>query len=110
MTALLETTDLSRSFGGLTAVADLSLAHRDIATKIQRVDLYLWGHAMARPAPGTIFNAGRKQASETIGRLSFAHADLSGLPLFEEANDAGVRAAESILAEERIPFSRLAGP
>ena len=93
-----------------TVVADLSLAHRDIAGKIERVDLYRWGHAMARPSPGTLFNPDRRQAAEPIGRLRFAHADLSGLPLFEEANDAGVRAAESILSEERLPFSRLATP
>ena len=91
-----------------SVVADLSVAHRDIAAKVERVDLYRWGHAMARPAPGSLFSPGRVRASEPSGRLRFAHADLSGLPLFEEANDAGVRAAESILAEEGTPFSRLA--
>jgi hypothetical protein len=103
---------LSASWADLaaTVVADLSLAHRDIGEKIERIDLYRWGHAMARPSPGTLFNPGRRQASEAIGRLRFAHADLSGLPLFEEANDAGVRAAESILSQEKLPFSRLAPP
>jgi hypothetical protein len=32
------------------------------------------------------------------GRLHFAHADASGLSLFEEANDRGVAAAEAVLA------------
>ena len=93
-----------------SVVADLSVAHRDIAGKVERVDLYRWGHAMSRPAPGSLFSPGRVRAAEPVGRLRFAHADLSGLPLFEEANDAGVRAAESILSEERLPFSRLAAP
>ena len=103
---------LAASWGDLAAsvVADLSVAHRDIAPKIERMDLYRWGHAMPRPAPGSLFSPGRVRAEGPIGRLRFAHADLSGLPLFEEANDAGVRAAESILSEEKRPFSRLAAP
>jgi hypothetical protein len=103
---------LGATWGDLAAsvVADLSVAHRDIAPKVERVDLYRWGHAMSRPAPGSLFSPGRVRAEAPIGRLRFAHADLSGLPLFEEANDAGVRAAESILSEEGLPFSRLAAP
>ncbi len=100
---------LSASWADLssTVVADLTLAHPDIGPKIERVDLYRWGHAMARPKPGTLFSPVRRQAAEPIGRLRFAHADLSGLPLFEEANDAGVRAAEAILAEDGVPFTRM---
>jgi hypothetical protein len=103
---------LGATWGDLAAsvVADLSVAHRDIAPKIERVDLYRWGHAMTRPAAGSLFSPGRVRAGAPIGRLRFAHADLSGLPLFEEANDAGVRAAESILSEDGLPFSRLAAP
>ena len=91
-----------------TVVADLSLAHSDIGEKIERIDIYRWGHAMARPTPGTLFHPLRDRAAAPMGRLRFAHADLSGLPLFEEASDAGVRAAESILREEGLPFSPLA--
>ena len=101
---------LAASWGDLsqTVVADLSLAHPDLGGKIERIDIYRWGHAMARPKPGTLFHPLRDRAAAPMGRLRFAHADLSGLPLFEEASDAGVRAAESILREEGLPFSPLA--
>jgi hypothetical protein len=36
------------------------------------------------------------------GGVHFAHADSAGLPLFEEAQDAGVRAAEAILAARGV--------
>jgi hypothetical protein len=40
-----------------------------------------------------------------LGRLRFAHTDLSGMALFEEAQHWGVRAAADILAQEgrRLP-------
>jgi hypothetical protein len=103
---------LSASADDLAAsvVADLTLAHPDIGGKIERIDLYRWGHAMARPAPGTLFSAARQAARAPIGHLRFVHSDLAGLPLLEEAHDAGVRAAEAILRLERISFSSLATP
>ena len=38
------------------------------------------------------------------GSLHFAHSDLSGLALFEEASHHGVRAAEAVLEGLRRPF------
>ena len=38
-------------------------------------------------------------ARAPLGRLHFAHTDLSGMALFEEAQAWGVRAADAILAE-----------
>jgi len=40
-------------------------------------------------------------SARPLGRLHFAHTDLSGLALFEEAFDHGVRAAAEILAARR---------
>ena len=42
------------------------------------------------------------------GGVFFAHADSAGLPLFEEAQDAGVRAAEGILAARGARFVSMA--
>jgi protoporphyrinogen oxidase len=76
---------------------DLDRAHSGLHDAIERVDVWRWGHAMARPTPGFIWGAARKKAREPFGRVHFAHSDLSGLGLFEEAQDHGVRAAEEVL-------------
>jgi protoporphyrinogen oxidase len=88
-------------------LADLSRAHPDLPPLVTNVDVYLWGHAMARPHPGFVWHPDRTALEKPVGRVRFAHADASGLPLFEEAQDAGVRAAEAILAEEGEPFRLL---
>jgi hypothetical protein len=78
-------------------LADLEPAHRDLRDAIERIDVWKWGHAMVRPVPGFVWSAERRQASEPFGRVHFAHSDLSGVGLFEEAQDHGVRAAEEAL-------------
>jgi hypothetical protein len=47
---------------------------------------------------------------ERRGRVHVAHADASGMSLFEEANDRGVAAAEAVLAAlgVRVPTMRWA--
>jgi hypothetical protein len=82
-------------------VRDLSRAHSDIARCIERIDVFRWGHAMVRPTPGLFFGeraALRRAAQRPSGALHFAHTELSGLALFEEAQWHGVRAAEEVLA------------
>jgi hypothetical protein len=54
---------------------------------------------MIRPLPGVIASAGRAALARGWGRVQFAHADVSGLSLFEEANYQGVRAAEATLRQ-----------
>ena len=61
------------------------------------------GHAR----PGFVFGPERRRARAPIGDVHFAHADLSGLPLFEEAQHQGIRAAEEILAQRGVPFESL---
>ncbi len=58
-----------------------------------------WGHAMIRPRPGFMWGGARQKAQASLARaLHFAHTDLGGLALFEEANHFGVVAAERALA------------
>lgn len=90
-------------------LADLSRAHPDLPPLVTNVDVYLWGHAMARPHPGFVWHPEREALERPVGRVRFAHADASGLPLFEEAQDAGVRAAEAILGEDGERFRSLVG-
>jgi hypothetical protein len=77
-------------------VDDLLEMNPDLAGAIRSVDLWRWGHAMIRPAPGLIWGAARA-ASETRPPLFLAHSDLSGLSLFEEAHYRGTRAAEGAM-------------
>jgi protoporphyrinogen oxidase len=84
------------------AVADLRRAHPDIQDCVERLDVWRWGHAMIRPRPGFVFGRARREASRPLGDVHFAHTDLSGLPLFEEAQHHGVRAAEEILARRGV--------
>jgi len=79
-------------------LADLTKAHSDLPALVTRLDVARWGHAMLHPAPGFLTNPVRCLPDEPLGGVRFAHAD-TGLPLFEDAFDAGVRAAESILRE-----------
>lgn len=74
-------------------LADLRRAHPDIAECVSRVDVWRWGHAMARPVPGLLHRAQALSAWRPAPRIVLAHADLSGLSIFEEAQWQGVRAA-----------------
>jgi glycine/D-amino acid oxidase-like deaminating enzyme len=65
---------------------------------VERVEITLRGHAMAAPLPGFRSNAGMRALRETDGPILFAHADLSGFSVFEEAAWWGIRAAGLALA------------
>lgn len=96
---------LSRSWASLRdeVLADLAPGHEDLERHVVAVDVARWGHAMVRPEPGFLWGGVREAAARPRGRLHFAAADLGGLPLFEEAQWAGVRAAEEVLAARGTP-------
>lgn len=79
------------------ALTDLERAHPEIRQLTTRLDLFLWGHAMICPRLGFYTCNQRRQAIQPDGRIHFAHTDLSGIALFEEAFDHGCRAADEIL-------------
>ena len=93
-TRLLET-----DWGGWAevALADLSRAHPDIRNLIERLDVMRWGHAMIRPRPGFIWGSARREGAKPFRSIRFAHSELSGVALFEEAFDVGLRAADEVL-------------
>ena len=88
-----------------TILHDLSRPHPDIREQVTRLDLVRWGHAMVRPRPGFVWGEARQQLLQGQDRVLFAHADLSGYSVFEEANYRGVRAAERALQSLTIPFT-----
>jgi protoporphyrinogen oxidase len=80
------------------ALADLGQAHPDVGEHLERLDVYRWAHAMVRPTVGARAALAKVAPEVARGAIHFAHTDLSGLALFEEAQDHGVRAAEEVLA------------
>ncbi len=91
----------SASHEELTAlvIAELSKAHPGAARAIDTIDIRVWGHAMVRPVPGYIWGAARKELQMPAeGKIFFAHSDLGGISIFEEAFYQGLRAADELLA------------
>jgi hypothetical protein len=78
-------------------LGDLSHAHPDIREHVTHLDVWLWGHAMVRPVPGFMWGETRARMQAPLGNVVFAHSDMSGLALFEEAYTRGARAADSLL-------------
>ncbi len=86
-------------------VSELSRPHPDLIDRLERLDVMLLGHAMVRPVPGLRASKALEAASQPKKGVHFAHSDLSGFSLFEEANYHGARAAEEVLAalDKRSP-------
>lgn len=87
-------------------LAELAVAHPDLAGKTSRIDITRYGHAMATPAPRNRDEIGlqppfymrkklrkKEQPGITHDRLSFAHSDWAGYSVFEEAFTLGHDAA-----------------
>ena len=91
------------------ALTDLTMAHPDIRNLTSRLDVMRWGHAMVRPRPGFVWGGDRARAARPFRGVHFAGADLSGVPLFEEAFYHGVRAAEEVLAARGAAVESLLG-
>ena len=77
---------------------DLKQVHPDIESLTEEISIHLLGHGMISPVPGFIFGETKKAASNPIdNKIFFAHSDLSGISIFEEAFHQGIRAAEEML-------------
>jgi glycine/D-amino acid oxidase-like deaminating enzyme len=77
-------------------LADLERAHPDVRGLVEHVEVAFWGHGMIRPRTGSLFDGARAQRALPAGKIHFAHTDLSGIALFEEAFDHGLRAAAEV--------------
>ena len=74
-----------------TVLAELCVPHPDLPDKITRIDVMRYGHAMSVPVPGIRSHPARValQTQQPGQRLHFAHSDLSGYSVFEEAFSQG---------------------
>ena len=80
------------------AACDLELVYgRHLQLRAEALDITVRGHAMATPTPGFLGNAGLAALREVDQKVLFAHSDLSGFSVFEEASWWGVSAAKRLL-------------
>ncbi len=77
---------------------DLNIAHPGIELNTEEINIHLLGHGMVSPVPGFIFGQAKKQAAKSIDDcIFFAHSDLSGISIFEEAFHQGINVVNTIL-------------
>lgn len=86
-------------------LSDLGRAHPGLREIVEHVDVMLWGHAMVRPRPRYLWSEALAASARPLGRVHFAHTDLSGMALFEEAQYWGLHAAEAVLRDRRQAFT-----
>jgi protoporphyrinogen oxidase len=76
---------------------NLSKAHPAIKDLCDSMELWIWGHGMVRPVPGYIWGEKRQRLKATRNKkIYFAHSDLAGVSIFEEAFYQGIRVANEI--------------
>jgi len=78
---------------------DLSVAHPDLRCRIEHLDVQVWGHGMIAPAPGFIWGHRPAALTQREGVVYFAHSDMSGISLFEEAYTRGLHAADAVFQQ-----------
>lgn len=77
---------------------DLKRAHPDLAERIEYADIWLWGHGMIAPTVNYLFSGIREQLAASVGQqVYFAHSDLAGMSIFEEAFYQGLHAARKMM-------------
>jgi monoamine oxidase len=82
-------------------VDELRVMHADLPWHLRGIELMRYGHAMSIPGPGVRGHAALQALAMRQERVHFAHSDLSGYSVFEEALTHGERAAADVLARFR---------
>lgn len=77
-------------------MADLEFMHPGLVADVKQLDVWRWGHGMVRPVPGMLTGKPIAAARLPIGNIHFAHSDLSGISIFEEAFHRGILAANAV--------------
>lgn len=86
-------------------LTELLQIHPELTEHVKQLDVCLWGHGMICPTPNFIWGNDRKQALQQTAPIFYAHSDMSGISIFEEANYHGVQAAESLMRYFKHSFS-----
>ena len=80
-------------------IDELKIIHPNIEEAIEELNVLLWGHAMVQPLPGMVHGKMRQELGKSVGPIHFAHTDLAGASIFEEAFYQGLGAAKKVLAK-----------
>ncbi len=84
-------------------IDDIKTAHPAIENLIEEINIHILGHGMISPVPNFLSGEARKKASQSIeNKIYFAHSDLSGISIFEEAFHQGIKAVNDILHETTV--------
>ncbi|RNL54051.1 NAD(P)-binding protein [Pedobacter jejuensis] len=79
-------------------IPELEVIHPEITQAIENIDFWVWGHGMIAPTKNFIWSENLEKARAPIeNKIFFAHSDLSGISIFEEAFHQGIKAAKQIL-------------
>ena len=81
-------------------LTDLEQAHPEIRELTNRIDIMRWGHAMISPRTNFIWSGEREKATKPFRNIHFAHSDIGGIAIFEEAFHHGLRATNEILSQK----------
>ena len=81
---------------------DLEKMHPGISDFILSIDLWIWGHGMVSPGIDYLWNSKRSKMLEPFRGIEFAHSDMSGISVFEEAQYRGCEAAKKILRKIKV--------
>lgn len=79
---------------------ELAPAHPNFRRNIIECKIKIWGHAMLQPRPGIIHGGIRQKLKglDPKNGLYFAHTDMAGISLFEEAFYQGLNAAKQVIS------------
>jgi phytoene dehydrogenase-like protein len=84
-------------------IADLKIAHPDIEDFIIDIEIHKIGHGMISPVPGFLKGQYLHEASESIeNKIYFAHSDLSGISIFEEAFHQGINVVNKVINDTTL--------
>ncbi|MDB5151113.1 MAG: FAD-dependent oxidoreductase [Mucilaginibacter sp.] len=79
-------------------ISEMEQMHPGITEHIEQADMWLWGHGMIAPSVNYIWGDNRERAKTAMNnQIFFAHTDLSGISIFEEAFHQGIRAAQQVI-------------
>lgn len=82
---------------------DLKIAHTHIEAITKSIDIHLIGHGMISPIPGFILGKNIQKAAQPIQKtIYFAHSDLSGISIFEEAFHQGINIVNRIIHDTAL--------
>ncbi|WP_416192702.1 NAD(P)-binding protein [Neisseria sp. CCUG12390] len=85
-----------------TAAQDLLAVYgKSFWRHVEHIDIAVRGHAMSVPKVGYLDDKNLLSLRAHESKLLFAHSDLSGYSVFEEASYWGIETAKKVLAEDK---------